>query len=141
MLSVKSRKMKAHFSPEHKAAYEAHKNVCEEWRSQGRPKNIDHPARIAKLESQRYLQKIAREDNISKCTNVYEDLMSASQMNINDVFKKLNAMKSCSKTSEIPYIETIDGVCFASVLLVKNLDIMTAYFIFFFSGTSDAAAG
>ena len=109
MLSVKSKKMKAHFSPEHKAAYEAHKNVCKEWRSQGRPKDIDHPVRIAKLESQRYLQKIAREDNISKCTNVYEDLMSASQMNINDVFKKLNAMKSCSKTSEIPYIETIDG--------------------------------
>ena len=40
-------------SKTHKQAYHIQEKVCKEWRQQGRPSDRDHPARIAKIESQR----------------------------------------------------------------------------------------
>ena len=77
---------------------------------QGRPHDINHPARKAKLESQRLLQRLSREENTAKVKAVYDDLMTSSQMSINDVFKKLKSIKhNSTKSADIPYIETING--------------------------------
>ena len=47
-----SKKKKPYFSPQHKAQNISHEKVCKEWRRQGRPQDANHPARIAKLNSQ-----------------------------------------------------------------------------------------
>ena len=51
------------FSPEHKMAYSSHEKICQAWRKEGRPTDINHPARIAKLNSQRNLQRIPLQEN------------------------------------------------------------------------------
>ena len=56
-----------HFSLEHRQAYMEHKKICSEWRKQGRPTDKLHPARIAKLQSQRKLQYIARKESSTEC--------------------------------------------------------------------------
>lgn len=50
---------KTYFSHEHKMSYDKHEQICRAWRHEGHPAS-DHPAKIAKLESQRNLQRIAR---------------------------------------------------------------------------------
>ena len=45
------------FSRELNDAYQDHKQTCNEWRKAGRPLSADHPAKQAKLISQRRIQK------------------------------------------------------------------------------------
>ena len=57
---------KTFFSEVHRRAYMNHVTICNEWRKQGRPSDPCHPAKKAKTESQRYLQKVAQEDEALK---------------------------------------------------------------------------
>ena len=57
---------KVFFSPEHKEAYRIHENICQVWRKNGRPKDPNDPAKKSKLESQRNLQRIAREEEAKR---------------------------------------------------------------------------
>ena len=52
-------KVKPYFSPAHRMAFDTHEKVCRQWRVQGRPTDANHPAKIAKLQSQRNLQRIS----------------------------------------------------------------------------------
>ena len=50
------------FSKELNDAYQEHKSTCNEWRKAGRPSSADHPAKHAKLISQRKIQRISRDE-------------------------------------------------------------------------------
>ena len=91
----KCKQIKPFFSAEHKMAYKKLENVCKEWRQHGRPKEANHPARIAKVASQRNLQKIAREDESVKARRNQDDLMATFTQNISQVCNKLK--KSAAK--------------------------------------------
>ena len=98
------------FSENHIAAYSSHKQVCKHWREMGRPSDPNHPAKKAKLESQRRLQKIAREDASKKAFEVHETIMTAFSKDINGVFKELKKHRGESySNNSIPYIETLNG--------------------------------
>ena len=58
----KKKKNVPKFSKEHVEAYHNHQKICQLWRGAGRPQSNLHPAKAAKLECQRSLQKIAREE-------------------------------------------------------------------------------
>jgi hypothetical protein len=51
-----------YFSAQHKAAYISHETLCKEWRLQRRPSDVNHLAKIEKLNSQHNLQSISREE-------------------------------------------------------------------------------
>ena len=78
-----------YFSSEHKMAYIDHEKVCKEWRKQARPKDSSHPARLAKLNSQRNLQRIVRQEESMKARENHDELMSTFKQNIGQVCNKL----------------------------------------------------
>ena len=77
------------FSPEHIAAYAKHKQICKELRLAGRPSYSSHPAKIKKLSSQRYLQRIASEAESSRALQLQIELMETHRKDISKVCKKL----------------------------------------------------
>ena len=106
----KTTQKKPHFSEAHKIAYSNHRNICADWRNQGRPSDPNHPARKAKLLSQRNLQRISREENASKAKQFNESLMQSFYGNINELYKILRFNRGqSSKSVDIPFIETLDG--------------------------------
>ena len=96
-----------------KALQDAHKNhirICKEWRKAGRPSSDEHPAKLAKKESQRNLQKIARQEEHSKVTAQNDDLMHAHKNNITETWDKLKKIRGESKKSaDIPEVKTLNG--------------------------------
>ena len=105
-----SKLKKPYFSPDHRAAYMSHESVCKEWRRQGRPKDINHPARIAKLSSQRNLQRIVRHEQSMKARKNHDDLMATFQQNISQVCNKLKKIRGENvRNSDITFIETLNG--------------------------------
>ena len=85
--------------------------ICRAWRKSGRPNSNDHPAKSAKLESQRFLQKLLREEDANKAKAQHDDLMDTHDKNISDVCKKLkNIRNEKSKATNISQIETFLGV-------------------------------
>ena len=86
---IKSSQDKSLFSAEHKKAYKKHENICNERRKQGRPKDPKNPIKRMKLESQRNLQKISREEESSVAPKNHDELMSTFSRNINQVYMKL----------------------------------------------------
>ena len=91
-------------------AYIEHERICNEWRKQGRPALATHPARIAKLKSQRNLQKITREEESLKAQKDHEELMNTFNMNINQIYNKLKKIRGYNmKNVDIPFIETLNG--------------------------------
>ena len=106
--SIKRNKIQ--FSEIHIAAYESHKQVCQYWRQSGRPSDPNHPAKKAKLESQRRLQKIAREEQFKRALDTHESLMASFSKDINYVYKELKKHRGeHSNNNDIPYIETLNG--------------------------------
>ena len=106
-----SKKKKPYFSPQHKAQNISHEKVCKEWRRQGRPQDANHPARIAKLNSQRALQRIVREEEAAAAHKNHDDLMSTYKENISQVCNKLKKIRGeNSKSTDIPFIETLNGI-------------------------------
>lgn len=98
------------FSKQLYEAHISHKKVCQDWRNAGRPKDAEHPAKQAKLKSQRKIQKIVREEEANKAQTNHNDLMLTHDKNLSDVCKKLK--KICgehSKISPIPEIQTFLG--------------------------------
>ena len=92
-------------------AFKMHENVCRQWRLQGRPKDANHPAKIAKLKSQRNLQRISREEEALKAHKNHEDLMSTFKHNISQVCQKLKKIRGEEiKNVNIPFIETLNGI-------------------------------
>ena len=107
-----------YISLQHKVAYIAHEKVCKEWRIQGRPQDASHPAKIAKLESQRKLQRIAREEDALKAHKNHDDLMSTFKLNISQVCNKLKKIRGENiKSVDIPFIETLNGTYSGSNVL------------------------
>ena len=98
-----------HFSLEHRQAYMEHKKICSEWRKQGRPIDKLHPARIAKLQSQRKLQYIARKESSTKCYELNTKLMQSFSDDINNVYKILNKAKGKVINRDISHLETLNG--------------------------------
>ena len=103
-------KKRPYFSKEHKNAFEFHKKVCKEWRMAGRPSEKSHPAKQAKLASQRYLQKLTRESESFKAIQNHNLLMATYYDDIGEVCRKLNEIRGNDKKSiNISSIETICG--------------------------------
>ena len=73
------------FSREHRDAYANHEQVCKEWRLAGRPSEVSHPAKVKKLESQRNLQRIAREEESKAAMKNHNDLMETHRSDISKV--------------------------------------------------------
>ena len=100
-----------YFSTELKLAHSEHKKVCQKWREAGRPSNSDHPAKAAKLESQRKLQSISRQDEVAKAHKNHNELMTTYSQNIGQVCRKLKQIRGENvKALELPFIETMNGV-------------------------------
>ena len=57
---------KPFFSSEQREAFKNHEQICKLWRKEGRPLNKEHPIRLAKVESQRKLQRITRSEKLAK---------------------------------------------------------------------------
>ena len=91
-------------------AYENHSKICNDWRKAGRPKENTNPAKVAKIESQRYLQKIQREEASIKAKTQHNDLMDTFNKNLSEVCIKLKKIRGehC-KQNEISEIETYLG--------------------------------
>ena len=82
-------------------AYENHEQICRDWRKHGRPKENNHPAKMLKLESQRKLQRIAREEENAISHRNHNELMSIFSQNVNQVYKKLKKIRGDNiKTKE-----------------------------------------
>ena len=105
-------KKKSHpfFSKEHKEAFKEHEVICKTWRAAGRPQEKSHPAKYAKLQSQRNLQKIARESESSVAVKQHNELMDTYYSNMSQVCNKLKQIRGDNtKSVEIPFIETLCG--------------------------------
>jgi hypothetical protein len=99
------------FSKEHKNAYKEHEVICKKWRLSGRPKENTHPAKNAKLMSQRNLQKIARDSESSIAIKNHNELMDTYYSNMSQVCSKLKQIRGDKlKSLEIPVIETVCGI-------------------------------
>ena len=70
------------FSKEHKEAYRNHELICKKWRIAGRPAENSHPAKAAKLTSQRNLQSIARGSESSASLKQHNELMDTYYSNM-----------------------------------------------------------
>ena len=92
-------------------AFNTHENVCRQWRLQGQPKDPNHPAQIAKPQSQRNLQLISREEESLKAHKNHEELMSIFKQDISQVCEKLKKIRGEKiKNVNIPFIETLNGI-------------------------------
>ena len=99
------------FSKHIREAYHNHATICKNWRKAGRPASTKHPAKANKLISQRYLQKLLRDEEAGKAMSQHNDLMDTHDKNMTDIFNKLNKIRrSQTKTTSIPEIETLKGV-------------------------------
>ena len=91
-------------------AYSEHEKVCNEWRKQGRPSLSTHPAKIAKVFSQRNLQKITRIEEALTAQRHHEELMDSFNNDINKIYNKLKKIRGDNvKKVDIPIIETLNG--------------------------------
>ena len=99
------------FSKEHIQAYKDHELICRKWRKAGRPKSNLHPIKTLKLDSQRKLQKIARDEASKKAIKTHEELMESHAKDINKVYSKLKRLRGAqAKSVEITSIETLCGI-------------------------------
>ena len=69
-------------------AHQIHNKICKEWRKAGRPQSDVHPAKMAKKESQRNLQKITRQKESGKAISLHDYLMMTHRDNISEVCQK-----------------------------------------------------
>ena len=108
--TIHKSKHKIFISKRHQAAYEDHEKVCKQWRTNGRPTDINHPSRKAKLLSQRNLQKIAREEEAIKAKTNHEKLMTAFYENTDELYSMLRNLRGQNhKETSIPFINTLKG--------------------------------
>ena len=77
------------FSKPIREAYHNHSLVCSRWRKAGRPNLSEHPAKSAKLKSQRLLQKLLRDEEANKARAQHDELMETHDQNISDLSSKL----------------------------------------------------
>ena len=99
------------FSKQTSDAYFEHKQICKQWREAGRPTDNSNPMKMKKLQSQRKIQQLSREEQSSQRIILHNDLMETFSSNISQVCKKLKqARGENSANIEIPYIETLSGV-------------------------------
>ena len=96
------------FSPFLTSAYKEHERVCKAWRAAGRPSSNTHPAKLLKLESQRYLQKVIRDEASSTAVKLHNELMECHANDITKVCRKIKGIKSDNR-KEIKLIETLCG--------------------------------
>ena len=120
--SYKKPNQKSFFSIEHREAFKNHEKICKIWRNEGRPLNKDHPIRLAKVESQRKLQRITRTEKSANEQKNHEELMSTFSQNISQVCRKLNKIRGeKSRSLDLPYIETLNGKYSGENILEGNI--------------------
>ena len=101
---------KTKFSPQLNDAYLQHKKICKIWRESGRPNDSLHPAKAAKLQSQRLIQKLARLEHNKNMINFQNELMEMSRDNMGAVCAKMKHFRGSNSTStDIPYLDTLCG--------------------------------
>ena len=84
----------------------------------GRPSYKSHPARLRKLESQQYLQRLSRENESSQAIKLHNELMDTHRKDISKVCQKLKQIRGVShKSIDIPYIETLCGKYYGNNIL------------------------
>ena len=99
-----------YFSKPVREAYKEHLKICKEWRRSGRPSSNNHPAKIAKLKSQRRLQALQREEIANKAKTQHNDLMETHDKEISEVYKKLQKIRGKHQNpSNISEINTFLG--------------------------------
>ena len=107
---IKSAGGKIFVSPVHREAYRRHEHICKEWRKEGRPTDINNPVKQLKLESQRNLQRISREEEAKNAHKNHDELMAAFGKNINQIYKKLKKIRGENMNyRKISEIETLNG--------------------------------
>ena len=107
---IDSQSKTPYFSKPVRDAYNEHRKICKEWRKSGRPSSNKHPAKIKKLESQRRLQKLQRDEASSQSKAQHDDLMETFDKNISEVSKTLQMIRgSQQKQTDISEIETFLG--------------------------------
>ena len=98
------------FSKQLNQAYQDHKRICKEWREAGRPSDNNNLFKMQKLESQRKLQFLSRTEKAQRAIDVHNELMETYNTSFSQIFKKLQKIRgNNSKSSEIPFIETLAG--------------------------------
>ena len=98
------------FSSDIKDAYNEHKRICNDWRKAGRPNDSLNPHKQAKINSQRNLQNIRRQENSNKAQQLNEELMAAHKNIMTLMFKKLKKQRGDLKPeAALPFIETLNG--------------------------------
>ena len=106
----KKKKQFPEFSKDHREAFQHHEQTCKKWRAAGRPQSNLHPAKSAKLESQRFLQKVARENESRNALKNRIELMETHAEDIGKVCSKLKKIRGDkSKSLDIPFIEMLCG--------------------------------
>ena len=98
-----------YFSSELRQAYKSHREICKKWRIAGRPISSEHPAKAAKVQSQRFLQKIRRENDYMKNKDFNDDLMRTYHSDISQIYSKINKCGNVNRQDKISEIETLRG--------------------------------
>ena len=80
------------FTHEQKNAYKKHESICKDWRKAGRPSDPLHPAKLLKSQSQRNIQRLAREIEFRENLKLQNELMSAQYNDFSKVCQKLKQM-------------------------------------------------
>ena len=78
---------------------------------------MSHPAKIAKLQSQRKLQYIARTEKASRCLELNTKLMHSFSNDVNEIYKILNKVKGKASNKDIPFLETLNGTYYGENIL------------------------
>ena len=91
-------------------AYLNHIKICKEWRLAGRPKDNTHHTKLAKLESQRRLQKLQRDEAFEKVKKQHGELMDTFSQNLSETCVKLKKIRGEKfKPNSIPELKTFLG--------------------------------
>ena len=77
----------------------------------GRLSSATHPAKVAKLESQRLLQSISRREEVEKAHKNHNDLMNTFAENIGQICKQLKQIRGeTDQKFELPFIVTMNEI-------------------------------
>ena len=98
-------KVTPYFSKSLREAYTNHIRICKEWQRAGRPSSNAHKSKLEKLESQRFIQKLQREEESNKSKAQHEDLMNTYATDISNVCKKLKQIRGEQGKSNNRYLQ------------------------------------
>ena len=108
-IKTSHKKKTPYFPPDVRQAFKNHRQICKQWRLAGRPMSPHHPAKAAKISSQRFIQKLRHENRDAETRAFNNDLMNTYHSNISQVYSKLNKFSQNTSQAAISEIETLKG--------------------------------